>query len=503
MDPQGNNSLSGDAVGAADAQRQIRDSFLYMLPLLANNLIPFLTLPIFTRILTKEDYGVLALAQVYAVFVGGLANFGMVISYERNYFQYRESRRDSACLLFSSLAFVLFNIAVTGAVTYLYRGQLSEWIIGSAQHGDILFWAFLNNCVMSLVVYYQISLRNAGKVYPYLGYTVAINVINLGLSLYLVVFLRIGIIGIVYAQLVANGVVFLLLSLRFVSALSLRLSWGIFRDSLKISYPLTPRIFLGAASQQFDKYMIGLLSTLGGVGVYRIGQQVASLVFSYMTQLEHVFVPQTYQRMFDGQGKEHKEKEAVGRYLTPFFYVSIAVAFVVCLFSEEVITLLTPPAFHEAINVVTILSLYYGILFFGKITGIQLVFMKKTHITSLLTLSSLALNVAINIPFILQWGAVGAAWGTMLAGVLSCGLSFSVAQHYYGIRWEYGKILPVLLLFFSAALLTVALRPQVGYPLRLLLKLSIAGAYVYVGIWIQVITIQNLNLLRNLIRFRG
>jgi O-antigen/teichoic acid export membrane protein len=480
----------------SDAEGQIRDSLIYLLPLVVSNLLPFLTLPIFTRILTREDYGVLALAQVYAVFVGGIANFGMNVAYERNYFQHHENPKDCGSLLFSSILFVLFSTTVLGILTYLCRSQLSSWVIGAPGHGDILFWAFLNQCTLNLVIFYQLSLRNAGESVPYLRYTVAISLLNLLLSLYFVVVARIGVIGLVYAPLIANGMIFSLLSRRYVRAWSFSLSWPLFLDSLKISYPLTPRIFLGAASQQFDKYMIGLISTLGGVGVYRIGQQVASLVFSYMTQLEHVFIPGTYRRMFD---LREEGKEAVGRYLTSFFYVSISVAFMICLFSEEIISILTPPAFHDAIDIVTVLSMYYGFLFFGKITGTQLIYLKKTHITSLLTLSALALNVAINIPFIYKWGALGAAWGTMLAGVVSCAVSFSVAQHYYGIRWEVGKIIPVLVLFFSAALLTVALRTHVDYPQRLFLKLLLAGVYVYVGVWIRVITAENIGHLRNLL----
>lgn len=483
-----------------DAEKQIRDSVLYLLPLIVSNLIPFLTLPIFTRILTREDYGVLALAQVYAVFVGGIANFGMNAAYERNYFQYRQDPEQSGRLLFSSLLFVISSTAVLGILTGLYRAPLSAWLIGSAAHGEILFWAFLSQCAINLVIFYQLSLRNAGESVPYLGYTVAISLINLLASLYFVAVERIGVIGLVYASLIANGAVFVLLSCRYARTWPLAWSWPLLLDCLTISYPLTPRIFLGAMSQQFDKYMIGVMSTLGGVGVYRIGQQVASLAFSYMTQLEHVFIPGTYRRMFDLQ---EEGKEAAGRYLTPFFYVSIAVAFLICLFAEEVITLLTPPAFHDAIDIVTILSLYYGVFFFSKITGIQLVYLKKTHITSLLTLSALALNVAINIPFIYQWGAIGAAWGTMLAGIVSCSVSFCVAQHYYGIRWEYRKIAPVLLLFFSAALLTVTLRPCLEYPQRLLLKLLLAGAYVYTGVWLRVITAENIGHLRNLFHLRN
>jgi O-antigen/teichoic acid export membrane protein len=491
---------ASEAKGGGETRQQIRDSFLYMLPLVVNNLIPFLTLPIFTRILTTEDYGILALAQVYAVFVSGLANFGMILSYERNYFQYRESPRDSAGLLFSSLAFVLFNITVAGILTFFFRERLSAWIIGYTGYGDILFWAFLNNCVMNLVIFYQTSLRNTGEVVPYLRYTVAISLINLVLSLYFVAVARIGVVGLIYAPLIANGVMFALLSRRFVKAWSFALSWPLFVESLKISYPLTPRIFLGALSQQFDKYMIGLLSTLGGVGVYRIGQQVASLVFSYMTQLEHVFIPGTYRRMFD---LKEEGKKAVGNYLTSFFYVSIAVAFMICLFSEEIISILTPPSFHGAIDIVTVLSMYYGFLFFGKITGTQLIFVKKTYITSLLSFSAIAINIALNIPFIMTWGAIGAAWGTMISGILSSFISFAVAQHYYGVRWEYEKIVPVLVLFLASALLTLALRGYVDYPVRLLVKLLLAGSFVWLGVRIRVITAENIGHVRNLMSLKS
>lgn len=72
-------------------EQQIRNSFIYLVPVLVGNILPFVTLPIFTRILTKEDYGVLALVYLYAMFVSSLANFGMTLVYERNYFQYRNN----------------------------------------------------------------------------------------------------------------------------------------------------------------------------------------------------------------------------------------------------------------------------------------------------------------------------------------------------------------------------------------------------------------------------
>ena len=39
-------------------------------------------------------------------------------------------------------------------------------------------------------------------------------------------------------------------------------------------------------SSNFDKYLIGALSTIGGVGVYSVAQRLANMVFAYMSALE-------------------------------------------------------------------------------------------------------------------------------------------------------------------------------------------------------------------------
>ncbi|MBW1716346.1 MAG: oligosaccharide flippase family protein [Deltaproteobacteria bacterium] len=40
-------------------EQQVKNSFIYLLPIIASNIFPFVTIPIFTRILTRDDYGVL------------------------------------------------------------------------------------------------------------------------------------------------------------------------------------------------------------------------------------------------------------------------------------------------------------------------------------------------------------------------------------------------------------------------------------------------------------
>jgi len=475
-------------------EKQIKNSLIYLLPVFIGNLIPLATLSVFTRILTKEDYGVLGLAQVYAVFVSGLANFGLTVGYERNFFQYIELKKASD-LLYSTLAFVISGFLIVVVLTYLFKSHLSKWIIGSSVHSNILFWTLCSTGIMGLKNYYLIYFKNTENAKSFAWYTIDESILGVVMSLFLVVYLRTGIIGIVWGQLFASLTIFLILGFNFLKIYPVRFNWGILKESLKLSFPLTPKIFLGVIGNQFDKYMIGLLATVGGVGIYSIGQKVAGGVFTFMTAIQNVYSPQVYKRMFNlGQ----KGGESVGRYMTPFAYMSIAVALLISLFSEEVISLLTPKSYHGAIDIVIVLSMFYGSLFFGKQP--QLIYAKKTYISSLLTVVSIVLNVLINIPFIMKWGAIGAAWGTFLAGLISGVIAFVVSQHYYKIEWEYKKMGFIFLIFFVSSLSIILLRDfAVAYLMRLVVKGIALACYLYLGVRLEIISMENYHMIKKMV----
>ncbi len=477
----------------ATKEKQIKNSFIYLIPVIVGNLIPLLTLPIFTRVLTKEDYGVYALAQVYAVFMTGLINFGLFVGYERNFFEYKDEKR-TAELLYSTLVFVLVSYVLCVLLTYIFKSTLAGWIIGSADYSYLLFWTFCSTGLISIKVYYLTYFKNTENAKSLVWYTIDESILGVLLSLVFVVYLRLGVIGLVFGQMIAGFVVFAALALRFVKRFPFAFNLFILRDSLKLSYPLMPTLFLKVLGSQFDKYMIGLLGSIGGVGIYSIGQSVSYGVFKYMTAIQNVYSPQVYKRMFDLGDAGGR---AVGQYLTPFAYLSILFGLLISIFSEEIIFILTPESYHGATDIVIILCMLYGSYFFGKHP--QLIFAKKTSLSSILTIVSFVLNVAINIPFIMKWGAIGAAWGTLLAGLISGTFSFIVSQRYYKISWEYGKLSSIFIIFFGSALAMILLRHfAVSYEMRVVVKLISLAGYLYLGMKLNILTRQNYLLVKNM-----
>ena len=328
--------------------------------------------------------------------------------------------------------------------------------------------------------------RNMENAKAYAWYSIQDSVYRAIISLFLVAYLRLGIMGLVWGQLTSSLIILIRLSLLFLKKFPLKINRTSLNECLKISLPITPIIFLKVLSSQFDKYMIGLLGTLGGVGLYNVGQKVSYLVFTFMNSLENVFAPQVYKRMFDFGPEGHK---SIGIYLTPF-YLSTFAALLLTLFAEEIITILAPVSYHGSIDIVIVLSMYYAIGFFGKQP--QLTYAKKTHIIPFISLLNVVITISLNIPFILKWGALGAAWATLCASCIIVPIRFFAGQYSYKIDWEYRKVCMILLNLLAASTVMITLRYfSIPYPIKILCKLVIIISYLSLGVKFSIITRQN------------
>lgn len=480
-------------------EKQIKNILIYILPNFITGFLPIVTLPIFTRVLTINDYGAYALAGIYAILLSGIVNFGLTASYERNFFQYKDKNKSSE-LLYSTLVFVLSVFIIAGAFTCVFRKPIAKAFIGSAGYSSLLFWVFLSTVIMSFKQYFLIYFKNTEAAKDFVIYTIDETFIGVVLSLFFVVYLKSGIIGLAWGQGLASIVILSFLIIRFLKDMPFCFGREVLQDSLKISLPLTPRIFVGVLSTQLNKYILNLLNTVGGVGVFSIAQRIANGTFIFMTAIQNVFNPQVYKKMFSSELSAGKE---IGKYLTPFVYISIFVCLLISLFSEEVVRLLTGPSFYAAAPIVSIFSMYYGFLFFGKINGIQLIYKKKTIITSILTIIDIGVNVAISIPFIIKFGVIGAAWATFLGSLITGSLAFIISQRYFRIEWEVKKIAAIFSVFCASSLLTLfIMNDSVGYPLCYVLKLFCVVVYIFLGVRLHIMTGQNLKLLWNVTTFK-
>ena len=53
---------------------------------------------------------------------------------------------------------------------------------------------------------------------------------------------------------------------------------------------------------------------------------------------------------------------------------------------------------------------------------------------------------------IMKWGALGAAWATMISGVIITTINYRIAQRYVSVQWEWKPMLWMYSIFMVAAI---------------------------------------------------
>ncbi len=155
----------------AEKRQQVKNSLIYIVPSIVSGLLPIITLAIFTRILTKEDYGALALANIYAIFMAGIANFGLTMGYDRNFFECKDLR-STAGLLYSTLSFVVLLSLLFGVTTYFFKGSIAKAIVGSPNYANLLFCSLCSYSVINIKNYYLLYFKNSEDAKAFTWYSI-------------------------------------------------------------------------------------------------------------------------------------------------------------------------------------------------------------------------------------------------------------------------------------------------------------------------------------------
>jgi O-antigen/teichoic acid export membrane protein len=459
------------------ARRQAKNSLIYLAPAFVGSAVGLITLPILTRVLTTADFGVWGLATAYGSTVAGIANLGMIIGLERNFFEARTTRERGE-LLYSVIAFVAVTFGICGVATWVARGWLAQTLMGAPVHGPLLTLTYIAHGVSSLKLYFLSYYKNSHDAGSYVRYTLDETLINSTLSVLLVVGFHTGVMGLAIGHLVATSVVLALLARRFLREVPFGLSAGALQSALRVSLPLTPRVLISGVGSQFDKYILGLLGTLGEVGVYTVGQRIANFVQVAMNALQNVYLPQVYERMVEGGIGD--PGGGIGRYLTPYAYASAGGALAASLFAEEALAILASREFAGAALLISIMALTQAVTFFGRQPQLQ--FVRRMHLVAALSVGMLLWTMVCMAVGTTLLGAPGTALGGLVAGIMGAGVWLGFAQRHNPIRYEWLPLVMMSAPLAVAPVVTVlhALN-QLPYPAVLCLKLALVAIFLHLG----------------------
>jgi O-antigen/teichoic acid export membrane protein len=427
-----------------------KDAAIYGLGGIIGRLLSIFLVPLYTRLLTPADYGVLDVISTATSLLIPLLILGLEAALP---FYYYDTANHQARKTIITTAF-FFRIVVSATVCSLLlltAGTVSNLFFSNVgkerEFIELLQIAIITMPFSVSVLFYQSLLRAQRRPWKFATITLSQLFLVIGLNLYLVAWLKIGVAGVLWSNLVAN-VVLTFVGLGMIRAnfvLTFSFSW--LRQLLEYGLPLVPVSIAYWVLVYADRYFLLRYSNLTEIGLYSVGNKLSAALALFSGAFQLAWPPFAFSVMKDPRSNEIYAKVLL-LYLTGMMFLATGVS----LFAREILLIVTTPAYVGAYTVVGMLCL--GLVANGSfyVVGVGLSISKKTQHLAWVTMLAAGLNILLNFILIPPFGMMGAGITTALSFAFSTIVLYRVAQKHYFIPYDVQKIGYVLLIGIVAIL---------------------------------------------------
>lgn len=427
-------------------------TLIYGLGDAATRIAALLLLPIYTRLLSPDDYGKLAICILFATVVGLILDFGQRTAFFRFYFDSDDpaARRR---LTGTVLIFLLAAAAATllPLIWFFHR-------IASPLVKDVALIPLIQ--IALITTFFDLGSTIPFAIFRAKQYAVQYAVLSLArflisvcLGITGVVILRWGVLGLICANL-ATSVLFFMICL----ALSAReIQWtvdlSLLGSLLRFGLPLVPAGLAYWALNLSDRFFLQKYADLSQVGVYALSYSIAGVLHMIMGWFNTAYAPYCY-----SLAKDQNARNVYARMMVYSLTALTLIGLGLSLFAPEVLAVLTPPQFHGAARVIPLVVLSYLFFELYYLISFGLDLTMKTSYAPIIIGAGALINLILNLILIPRFGMMGAATATVLSYMLLPLIEYPIVQRFYPVRYEWWRLLKLFIVSIGIYLVGMSLK---------------------------------------------
>ena len=408
------------------------ESIIYGISSMLSRFIGIFLVPLYTRLLLPADYGALSLVNSTFYFIIVLAVFALDSAAARWYYD-TEDINERKKTIASWFWFQLISSLILCSIIVLCSPLLSTYILKDGSKNILFIIPALGLLANILPTMVSNWLRFQRKAIHTVIFTVSTILINVGLNIFLVLYLKWGVKGILLSTLISNAIATLyVFTLMYEWILPTYFSKKILKDMLTYALPLLPTSLAFWVLNSSSAFVIDYYHTKTDVGLYQIAAMVASAVTMIVGAFQMAWGPFAFSIY-----EKPEAKQTYSMVLTLYCALMCLVALGVAMFAKEGLMLLTTKEYYGAYLAAGVLAfngIIYGMAYIA-IIGCSIHKDNKPLAVSVLFAAGItAILYFLLVPI---WGIVGAALSTALGYLVVPIYLFYKSQKYWYIPYKF------------------------------------------------------------------
>jgi O-antigen/teichoic acid export membrane protein len=415
-------------------------------------LIAVALLPLYTRHLTRADYGAAEVLLATVVALSIMVRLGIIEALLRFYFQYTD-RRERDDVVRSSFAFLLLTSSVGALIAAALAGPLSEFLLDRRDTELMLIavaglWLFTN--YEFLMALFRLDER-AGAYFAASLTNVLLTVV---LTVWLVVIEDEGARGLLVGNFAGTAVV--LLGLAFVHRRRLALvpSPELLRPMLRFGLPTMPAELSLYALNLIDRIMLVRFVGLAEAGLYSLAVKFSQVVTVVVRAFNLAWPPLAYSIRDDEEAKR-----TYAFIVTYFLLLATFLVLALSLEARWVARALAAPEFFDSYKAVPLVSTGVTLYALYLVLVVVIGRVGRTEFNFPVTATAAAVNVGLNLALVPPYGLVGAGMALVGSYVVMLTLMYLVTRRFFLVPFQWGRLARIV--GIAAALFAIG---ELGLP---------------------------------------
>lgn len=386
----------------------IENVFAYGLIDVLNKVIPFILLPVITRMIPNaSDFGVFNMYGVIMGFGTAFALLGLYDAMFREYFE-KEDQQYRYDVTTTAQRIILGSSILISVTLVLFNKQMSALFFGDPIYGNIITYTAIGIFLGANQTSIQgpTRIQNERKVFVVSG--LLNSIVAYGISLFLI-YKGFSYYGLIYSNILTSLAMIVFFWIRnkdfFIKG---SFNKKIAKELFKIGLPLLPTFLIYWLYNSMDKIIITNMLGLNDLGIYSIGSklaQISQLIYAGFAGGYSYF---KYKTMNDSDQVQMNSK--LFEYLG---VISICAFTMIYPFVRIVFKVLFDGPYEQGYIVASYLFLSPLLLMLFQVVGTQFIVVKKSYFTSITLAFGAISNVILNFVLIPYLGIEGSAIATL------------------------------------------------------------------------------------------
>ena len=415
-------------------KKLFQDSTIYGLGAILIKSLAFFTLPIYTRIFTPEEFGVIEMFTT----IGSLISIIMTMGLDSAQSYYFMEAKNKATHKIEEITTSILGLRMgIGVCVIGLVGALAPFVLDFAFNTEIpklyLFLVSLSIFFANLISQSLEVFRLIYKPWHYISLSLVQTLSSIGVILYLILVRDMGMTGYFLGMAISYFFVVLICwyatkDYRAREAFDHRL-WPEF---LKFGVPLVPAGMSIWFMQAGDRWFVMNMLGSHDLGIYAVGAKLSVMLTLAVSIFRQAWWPIAMDMIHKPEGV------MFFRRISLLYIIAAAVgAVVLTLIAPLLIRILADEEYQESYRLVGLLGWAAALYGFYMLSDLGILKSKKTYLSVCTNFTGAILNIILNYFLIQHYGMLGAAYATVISLMVTNVLNMYISQRLMPLKWDW------------------------------------------------------------------